>query len=95
MEEIEDYLINKLNYDVVTIIMDKVYKLNYTHLLSYCNIQLLNINKEYHYLMEVYKRHQRINKPPEYVRMFILMKNREKISTNYTKTKRDQTYNII
>ena len=95
MDQIEEYLISKLNYDVVDIIMKLVYMHNHKYLTGYCNCQIVSIAKEYDYLMDAYERHHNISKPPEYVCMFILMKNREKISTNYIKTKRDITYDII
>jgi hypothetical protein len=95
MDQIVEFLISKLNYDVVDIIMKLVYIHNHKYLTGYCNCQIVSIAKEYDYLMYAYQQHQQISKPPEYVCMFILMKNREKISTNYVKTKRDVSYEII
>ena len=91
---VEDYLEEKLNYDVMTIIMNFVYFFNFRKNNSFIIDQIKSICGEFDYLKWAYLNSRHITKPPDYIYMFLLIKNREKISTNYKYTKRDCIYTL-
>ena len=95
-KQLNKFFNEKLNADVTEIIFEKIFFANYIYNLNSCLAQIRNINKDFLYYHNV-RLTGRYNlwDAPRIVSQFILLKNREKISINYKRTKRDKIYEII
>jgi hypothetical protein len=97
MNEILHILTNLLNNDVALIIINQLNFRNHSLKLKYCVDQINFLNKEFDYIIYIKKNGQSFNYNwcPDLKCQFILLKNREKMSTNFKKIKKDCIYGYI
>ena len=94
---IKYYLTNLSNYDVATLIMDHLNFKNHSLIFKYSVDQIKYLKKEFNYITYIKKFGVGANYYwcPDLMSQFILLKNREKISTNFKRIKKDCIYEII
>ena len=80
MDDVYEFLIGRMNYDVVCIIKDKVEFLNHQEDFMFCLNQIININQEHDYHIRAWMRSFGRRKPPRGARFYkhILRNNRIK-----------------
>ena len=89
--ELFDFLVSKMNFDVVLIICEKLNFINHKLNYYYCMNQLNYLQRYYKFLIYT----EPIYRIPDNTFQYMLECNRSKIATNYKKIKMDGIYTIV